>query len=90
MRYVSTLASATKGQSRRRRTGKNKKDSLLEKFFCNSRTSTDEFALLGLDNSCQDYFNDFGSFLDKKSLNDNSGTILTGSLVVSGFDPDIL
>ena len=94
--FVSTLASATKGRSRRRRIGKDKKNSSLETFFCNRRTSTDEFALLGLDNSCQDYFNDFGSFLDKK-ISEFEGQFWNdpdwffgGVWPEPGFDPDIL
>ena len=60
------------------------------------RTSTDEFALLGVDNSCQDYFNDFGAFLDKK-ISEFEGQFWNdpdwffgGIWPEQGFDPEVL
>ena len=60
------------------------------------RTSTDEFALLGVDNNCQDYFNDFGAFLEKK-ISEFEGQFWNdpdwffgGVWPEAGFDPDVL
>ena len=67
-----------------------------QKYFINRRTSTDEFALLGVDNSCQDYFNDFGAFLDKK-ISEFEGQFWNdpdwffgGIWPEQGFDPEVL
>jgi len=62
----------------------------------NRRTSTDEFSLLGVDNSCQDYFNDFGAFLEKK-ISEFEGQFWNdpdwffgGIWPEQGFDPEVL
>ena len=62
----------------------------------NRRTSTDEFALMGVDNSCQDYFNDFGAFLEKK-ISEFEGQFWNdpdwffgGIWPEQGFDPEVL
>ena len=97
--FVLILASATRDLSKLRQTGLNYFSCFVSHndfLFLNRRTSTDEFALLGVDNSCQDYFNDFGAFLDKK-ISEFEGQFWNdpdwffgGIWPEQGFDPEVL
>ena len=93
--FALTLVSATRDRSKQKQTGFLLNILFFKKKPCR-RTSTDEFALLGVDNNCQDYFNDFGAFLEKK-ISEFEGQFWNdpdwffgGVWPEAGFDPDVL
>ena len=95
--FALTLVSATRDRSKQKQTGFLLNILLFKKKKSPCRrTSTDEFALLGVDNNCQDYFNDFGAFLEKK-ISEFEGQFWNdpdwffgGVWPEAGFDPDVL